>query len=160
MLAANLRRHARVRRDPQFLRMPAKLMYPVPVGLQHLRDEKPEFSIAQHRHRAPAGNLHLIQNLARGGKRLGEYGDLGGDRVGNYVQIAFRQRQKFAEAPGWRTMPSTDRSGQWRPSPRLHQEQSPHARLISPTTRLPISSFESASTTSPTNSWPGTPENP
>src|SRR5262245_21439829 len=57
-------------------------------------------------------------------------------------------------------MPSTVLSGQWRPSPRRHQSQEPHARLISPTTRRPSSGDPSGPSTTPTNSWPGIPANP
>ncbi len=74
------------------------------------------------------------------------------------MQVAFRQSENSLNAPGCFTMPSTVRWGQWRPKPRLHQEQCVQARLISPATRLPFKSAESASTTSPTNSCPGVPE--
>src|ERR1700690_423482 len=59
-------------------------------------------------------------------------------------------RVKYSlKAPGWPAMPSTGRCGQCRPRPARHQSQAPQARLISPTTRRPMSAGWPASTMRP-----------
>ena len=82
-----------------FSSMPPKEMHLRALRLKHLRDEKSELAIAQNRHALAFGNLHLIQNFARGRNGLDEDGVLRGNRRGHAMQVADRQRQELAERP-------------------------------------------------------------
>src|SRR6185437_14363349 len=57
-------------------------------------------------------------------------------------------------------MPRTERFRQWLLRPERQRSHRPQTTLISPTTRLPISSLSDDRSTWPTNSWPRIPWNP
>ena len=44
------------------------------MGREHLRDEQPELTVSQHGDGRPARDRDLIEYLASGRQRLGEYG--------------------------------------------------------------------------------------
>ena len=85
--------------QPHFVFVPAKKMHLRALRLQHLRDQQPELAIAQDGHPLALGDLHLIQNFARGRNRLDEDSVFGGNRRGNAMQVADRQRQEFSKRP-------------------------------------------------------------
>ena len=53
-----------------------------------MRDQQSEFAIAQHRDLLARRDRDLIQDLARGGQRFQENSALGGEAVGQDVQVA------------------------------------------------------------------------
>ena len=79
--------------------MTAELVYARAVGLQHLRDQQSQLSVAQDGHGIAFGNIHLVQNFARSRKRLQKHGVAGSNPRWNDMQIPLRQRQEFAECP-------------------------------------------------------------
>src|SRR4029077_17827972 len=85
--------------DAQFFLVMPKLMYAITIGIEDLRDQQPEFAIAQHRDLRAARNVHLIQNLARRRQRLDEHSAFGRDGIRKNMQIALRQGEKFAKRP-------------------------------------------------------------
>src|SRR5438874_477621 len=77
--------------------MPAVHMNLGSVRVQDLRDQKPQFAVAEHRHTLTFGSLDLIENLARGGDGFNEHRMLGRDRAGYLAKIAQWERQIFGE---------------------------------------------------------------
>ena len=77
--------------------MPAELVDVVAIRIQHQSDQQSELAIAQHGDLGAAGQRHLIQDFARSRQGFHEHGALGGERIRQRVQIAFRQSQVFAK---------------------------------------------------------------
>ena len=121
--------------------MPTELVHLEAVGVQNLGDQQAQLAVAQDRYLRRAGNMDLIEDFAGGGQRLDEDRDLGGDRIGDHVQIAFGQREKFLECAGMfddsenRAMRAMAAAGL-----ACTNRNAPQDRLISPTTRRPIRS--------------------
>ena len=92
--------HAGAARDFELIRVMAELVHPVAVRIQHQRDQQSELAIAQNGDCGGAGQRHLIQDFAGGRQRLDEDGALGGERIGQRVQVAFGQGQELAKRPG------------------------------------------------------------
>src|ERR1700730_11908261 len=77
--------------------MPPEKMRLRAVRLEHLRYQQAQLIVAQDGYAGALGNLHLIQDFARGRKGLDEDGVFGGDRRGHPMKVANRQREKFAK---------------------------------------------------------------
>ena len=81
-----------------------------------------------------------------------------GTPSGTACRFATGRTRCVAKAPSRATMPRTLRRSQWVRRPARQVGHAPQAALISPTTRRPThSGAPSARSTTPTNSWPGTP---
>lgn len=72
----------------------------VAVGVEHLRDEQPQFAVAEDRNRLVRRNLHLVEDFTGGGEGLGEDGAVCRNGLGDDVQVALGKREEFLESAG------------------------------------------------------------
>ena len=86
--------------DGQLFGMAAELMDWVAVGVEDHGDEQAEFAIAQNGDGLACGNGHLVEDLTGGGEGFEEDGAVGGDVVGEYVEIALGKGEEFGEGSG------------------------------------------------------------
>ena len=113
-------------------------------GVQHARDELRELAVADHGCFSVRANIHLFQNFARGGQRLGEDGGFIGNVRGDAVQVHDGQREVF----GKRAVMADDskdaaaravrRNSAAAIAARVAEAKAGARKLISPTTRRPI----------------------
>ncbi len=70
------------------------------VRVQHLRDQQPQFSVAEHADSLALRDFDLVQNLASRGDGFDENRVLVGNGLRHAMEIAHGQRQKFAKRAG------------------------------------------------------------
>ena len=134
----------------ELLRMLADHHHVIRQPREHLRTQIPETAVAKDDDAVGARIGDLRRDLKCGRHRLGEDGDVIGQRVGHRVQIALRHGDQV----GKRTVVIEDAEhGAVRDNacaaPLRQVSHVQHAQLISPTTRRPAKGPDSAT---PTNS--------
>jgi len=80
--------------------MTPELVHAAAAGLQSLGDQEAEFAIAEDGDLAAFWDRDLIEDFAGCAEGFGKHRGFGWDEIRNYVEIAFGQREEFAEGAG------------------------------------------------------------
>jgi hypothetical protein len=83
--------------DAEFAFVTAIVMNSGAGGVKNLCNQETELSVAEHRYRFAARDVHLIEDLAGRGNRFDEDGVICGERFRDDVEVPFWEREEFAE---------------------------------------------------------------